>query len=38
MGAEPRLPAIAMMPTSTKEMVIPIVATKNDCQNEMPKP
>src|SRR5660398_71866 len=37
-GAEPRLPAIAMMPHSAKETVMPMSATKNDCQKEIPKP
>ena len=37
-GAEPRLPAIAMMPTSAKEIVMPIAATSTAWPKETPKP
>src|SRR5271154_5807688 len=37
-GAEPRLPAVAMMPQRTKLTMMPISATISACQNEMPKP
>ena len=37
-GAEPRLPAIAMTPQSAKETTIPTTVTTAACQNEMPKP
>ena len=36
-GAEPRLPAIAMTPHRAKETTIPTRATSTPCQNEMPK-
>ncbi len=36
-GAEPRLPAIAMMPQSVNEMTMPTTLTSTPCQNEMPK-
>ena len=36
-GAEPRLPAIAMTPQRAKETTIPTRATSTPCQNEMPK-
>ena len=37
-GAEPRLPAIAMTPQSRNETTMPTTATSAACQNEMPKP
>ena len=37
-GADPRLPATAMNPTSRKLTTIPISPATHACQNEMPKP
>ena len=37
-GADPRLPATAMNPTSRKLTAIPISPAATACQNEMPKP
>ena len=37
-GAEPRLPAIAMIPHSANETTMPTTVTRTACQNEMPKP
>ena len=37
-GAEPRLPAIAMKPQSRNETTIPMTPATVACQNEMPKP
>ena len=37
-GAEPRLPATAMNPTSRNETTIPITPATQACQNEIPKP
>src|SRR3954452_2134442 len=37
-GAEPRLPAIAMKPQSRKETTMPTTPATTACQNEMPKP
>jgi hypothetical protein len=37
-GAEPRLPAIAMIPQSTKETTTPSEGDEDACQKEMPKP
>ena len=37
-GADPRLPATAMNPTSRKVTTIPISPATQACQNEMPKP
>ena len=37
-GAEPRLPAIAMTPQSANETTIPTTLTIAACQKEMPKP
>ena len=37
-GAEPRLPAIAMMPHKANETMTPTTVTSTACQNEMPKP
>ena len=37
-GAEPRLPAIAMMPHRANETITPTTVTSAACQNEMPKP
>ena len=37
-GAEPRLPAIAMIPQSANETTMPTTVTTTACQNEMPKP
>ena len=36
-GAEPRLPAIAMSPHSRNETMMPTTATSTPCQNEIPK-
>ncbi len=36
-GAEPRLPAMAMTPQRRNETTIPTTATASDCQKEMPK-
>ena len=36
-GAEPRLPAIAMIPHRAKDTTMPTIATSTPCQNEMPK-
>ena len=35
-GADPRLPAIAMNPHSRNEMTIPATPTTTACQNEIP--
>src|SRR3984885_1526626 len=37
-GADPRLPATAMNPTSRNETTIPISPATQACQKEMPKP
>ena len=37
-GADPRLPAIAMMPHRANETMTPTTVTSTACQNEMPKP
>ena len=37
-GAEPRLPAMAMTPHRAKEMTTPMTVTTIACQKEMPKP
>ena len=37
-GAEPRLPAIAMMPQRAKDTTTPMTVTRIACQKEMPKP
>ena len=37
-GAEPRLPAMAIRPQSRKETTIPTTPATTACQNEMPKP
>ncbi len=37
-GADPRLPAIAMSPQSRKDTTMPMTETSVACQNEMPKP
>ncbi len=37
-GADPRLPATAMNPTSRNETTMPITPATQACQNEMPKP
>src|SRR3984957_11019862 len=37
-GADPRLPATAMKPTSRNETTIPISPATQACQKEMPKP
>ena len=37
-GAEPRLPAMAMNPHSRKDTTMPIRPATAACQNEMPKP
>ncbi len=37
-GAEPRLPAMAMNPQSRNEITMPTMPTIVACQNEMPKP
>src|ERR1700678_1658283 len=37
-GADPRLPATAMNPTSRNETTIPITPATQACQNEIPKP
>ena len=37
-GAEPRLPAMAMMPTRRKETMTPMTVTTAACQNEIPNP
>ena len=37
-GADPRLPAIAMMPQRANETITPTTVTSTACQNEMPKP
>ena len=37
-GAEPRLPAIAISPHSRNETTTPMVETTTACQKEMPKP
>ena len=36
-GAEPRLPAIAISPHSRKETTMPTTATSTPCQKEIPK-
>ncbi len=36
-GAEPRLPAIAMIPQSANDTTMPTTATSRPCQNEIPK-
>ncbi len=36
-GAEPRLPAIAMIPQRANDTTMPTTATSTPCQNEMPK-
>jgi len=37
-GADPRLPAMAMNPHSRNEIIIPATLTQSACQNEIPKP
>ena len=37
-GAEPRLPASAMMPHSANDTMMPRTVTTTACQKEMPKP
>ncbi len=37
-GAEPRLPAIAMTPHRANETTTPTTVTSTACQKEMPKP
>lgn len=37
-GAEPRLPAMAMSPQSRNDTTMPMTETMVACQNEMPKP
>ncbi len=37
-GADPRLPATAMNPTSRNETTIPITPATHACQKEMPNP
>ena len=37
-GAEPRLPAIAISPHSRNDTTMPMIDTIVACQNEMPKP
>ena len=37
-GADPRLPAIAMIPHRAKLRITPTTATTAACANEMPKP
>ena len=37
-GAEPRLPAMAMMPHRANETTTPTTVTTTACQKEMPKP
>ena len=37
-GAEPRLPAMAMMPQRANDTMTPTTVTSAACQNEMPKP
>ena len=36
-GADPRLPAIAMIPHSMNDTMIPTTETSTPCQKEMPK-
>ncbi len=37
-GADPRLPAIAITPQRKNDTTMPITDTTAACQNEMPKP
>ena len=37
-GADPRLPAVAINPHSQKLKTMPMAPTATACQNEMPKP
>ena len=37
-GALARLPASELIPTNPNEAIVPIIAARVACQNEMPKP